>query len=123
MAEKLMEKYRKLPQQVKASFWFVVCGFLQKAISLLTTPIFSRLLSTSDYGLFSVFNTWENIIIIIASLNLASGVYLRGLIKFEDDKDEFSASLQSLYSINTLAVFVIYLIGSSFWSCRSDMCV
>ena len=116
MAEKLMEKYRKLPQQVKASFWFVVCGFLQKAISLLTTPIFSRLLSTSDYGLFSVFNTWENIIIIIASLNLASGVYLRGLIKFEDDKDEFSASLQSLYSINTLAVFVIYLIGSSFWS-------
>lgn len=28
MAEKLMEKYRKLPQQVKASFWFVVCGFL-----------------------------------------------------------------------------------------------
>lgn len=88
MINALMEKYRKFSKQVKASFWFVVCGFLQKAISLLTTPIFSRLLSTSDYGVFSVFTTWENIIIIIASLNLASGVYLRGPIKFEDDKDD-----------------------------------
>ena len=39
MINALMEKYRKFPKQVKASFWFVVCGFLQKAISLLTTPI------------------------------------------------------------------------------------
>ena len=68
MINALMEKYRKFPKQVKASFWFVVCGFLQKAISLLTTPIFSRLLSTSDYGVFSVFTTWENIIIIIAMI-------------------------------------------------------
>ena len=121
MINALMEKYRKFPKQVKASFWFVVCGFLQKAISLLTTPIFSRLLSTSDYGVFSVFTTWENIIIIIASLNLASGVYLRGLIKFEDDKDEFTASLQCLYTINTFAVFLIYVLFSSFWSRLFDL--
>ena len=80
-----MNKYKKMPQQVKASLWFVICGFLQKAISLITTPIFSRLLTTSEYGIYSVYQTWAGIIIIFASLNLASGVYLRGLIKYEDD--------------------------------------
>lgn len=121
MFSKALNKYRALPQQVKASFWFVVCGFLQKAISLLTTPIFSRLLTTEEYGVFSVFSTWQSIIIIIASLNLSSGVYLRGLIKFEDDSEEFTASLQCLYTLNTLFVFLIYMLFSDFWNTLFDL--
>ena len=116
MVHKLLGKYRSIPQQAKASLWFVICGFLQKAISLLTTPIFSRLLTTEEYGGFNVFTTWESIIIILASLNLASGVYLRGLVKFENDNDEFTASLHSLYLLNACIVFVIYLVFSDFWN-------
>lgn len=121
MFNKALDKYRALPQQVKASFWFVVCGFLQKAISLLTTPIFSRLLTTEEYGVFSVFLTWQSIIIIIASLNLSSGVYLRGLIKFEDDSEEFTASLQCLYTLNTALVFCVYALFSGFWNNLLDL--
>lgn len=121
MLKKLILKYKNLPQQVKASVWFVICGFIQKAISLLTTPIFSRILSTSEYGIFSVFMAWQNIVIIIASLNLASGVYLRGLIKFEDDSDEFTASLQSLYVINWTFVFGIYGIFYGFWNSVTEL--
>ena len=105
-----------MPQQVRASMWFVICGVLQKGISFLTTPIFSRLLTTSEYGIVSVFTTWHNIVIIFASLNLASGVYLRGLIKYEDDQEEFTASLQSLYLANFTIVFIIYIIFSGFWN-------
>ena len=113
---KLFDQYRKMPQQVKASLWFVVCGFIQKAISLLTTPVFSRILTTSEYGIFSVYQSWQSIIIIIASLNLASGVYLRGLIKYENDQEEFTASLQSLYLVNFLVVFSVYLLFRTFWN-------
>lgn len=113
---KLIAKYRGMPQQVRASLWFVICGFLQKAISLLTTPIFSRLLTTSEYGLFHVYQSWQSILLIFASLNLASGVYLRGLIKYEDDQEEFTASLQSLYLVNCLLVFSVYLLFSPFFN-------
>ncbi|MCD8097561.1 MAG: oligosaccharide flippase family protein, partial [Lachnospiraceae bacterium] len=82
MIKKGIEKYKSLSQEVKASFWFLVCGFLQRGISLITTPIFSRVLSTAEYGDFSVFNTWTNVISIFATLNLASGGYTRGLIKY-----------------------------------------
>ena len=42
--QKLVKKYTDLPIQVKASMWFFVCAFLQKGISFITTPIFTRLL-------------------------------------------------------------------------------
>ena len=119
--QKTLQKYREMPKQVKASVWFVICGFIQRGITFLTTPIFSRLLTTSEYGIYSVYNTWHNIIIIFASLNLASGVYLRGLIKYEEDREEFTASLQSLYLLNFLIVFAVYVCFSGFWSNLLDL--
>lgn len=116
MLKKILNKYNSIPDQVKASIWFVICGILQKAITLLTTPIFSRLLTTSEFGVISVFNTLQNIVIIFASLNLASGVYLRGLIKFKENSDEFTVSLHSLYIINFIIVFFIYIIFNNFWN-------
>lgn len=116
MLKKIKQKYDNFPQTVRASFWFLVCGFIQRGISLLTTPIFSRLLSTSEYGDFNVYNSWHNIIIIFASLNLASGVYMRGLVKYEDDRDKFSGSLQILYLVTTSITLAIYLIFHNWWN-------
>lgn len=115
MLKKLCDKYKRIPITVKASFWFLVCGFIQRGISLITTPIFSRLLSTSEYGDFGVYTSWYNIIIIFASLNLASGVYMRGLVKYEEDKDRFTGSLQCLYILTTAICFSIYMIFQKQW--------
>lgn len=116
MLKKLIEKYKQIPMTVKASFWFLICGFIQRGIALITTPIFSRLLSTSEYGDFSVYTSWYNIIIIFASLNLASGVYMRGLVKYEEDKDGFTGSLQCLYMLTTSLCFVIYMLFQGKWN-------
>ena len=107
---KIISKYKSLPVIVKASFWFLICSFLQKGISVITTPIFTRLLTTAEYGAYNVFNSWENIIIVIVSLNLFYGVYTRGLVKFEEDRKKFSSSMQGLTVILLLIWLVIYLI-------------
>lgn len=86
MIRDYLKKYKNLPVQVRASFWFLICSFLQKGISMITTPIFTRLLSTSEYGQFSVFNSWLGICTVIVSLQLYAGVYTSGLVKFEDEK-------------------------------------
>ena len=80
--QKLVKKYTDLPIQVKASMWFFVCAFLQKGISFITTPIFTRLLSTSEYGQYNVYTSWMSVLIVIVTLNLYCGVYSRGLVKF-----------------------------------------
>lgn len=116
MLKKYTKMYKSLPVQIKASFWFLVCSFLQRGISALTTPIFTRLLTTEEYGNFSVFNSWLNILTIFLTLNLSLGVYTQGLVKFEDERNVFSSSLQGITTVLTFAWLVVYLIGHNFWN-------
>ena len=106
----LLKKYRSLPVQAKASIWFLICAFLQKGISVLTTPIFTRLLTAAEYGQFNVFNSWLSILQIFISLNLSFGVYAQGLVKFSEDRYVFSSSMQGLSSILSVFWTIIYIL-------------
>lgn len=112
----LKKKYDSFPVQVKASFWFLICSFIQRGLSVITTPIFTRLLSTSEYGLFSVFSSWKGIVTIFVTLSLSAGVYTQGLIKFSDNRDVFSSSLQGLTTTLVVLWVSIYLINPGFWN-------
>lgn len=101
--------YRGLAIQVKASMWFLVCSFLQKGISMITTPIFTRLMTTTEYGQYSVFNSWLNIVTIVVSLNLYAGVFTQGLVKFKEERSVFASSLQGLTTVMVLAWTIIYI--------------
>ena len=113
---KIKNKYESLPVQVRASFWFLICSFLQKGISMITTPIFTRIMSPSDYGQFGVFNSWYGIISVIVALGLTGGVHTQGLIKYDKDRKVFSSSLQGLTISLVIGWFLIYLLFRNFWN-------
>lgn len=115
-AKDAIERYKVLPVQLKASFWYLVCLFLQRAISTLTTPIFTRLLSTSEYGQLSVFNSWYGIAIVIVPLCLSAGMHMQGVVKFGEERDVFTSSLQGLVLLLVLCWGGIYLIAMPFWN-------
>lgn len=108
MIKQILKKYKSLPIQVKGSFWFLLCGFLSRGISFITVPIFTRLLSTEEYGQFNVFNSWFGIVSVIITLNLSHGVYAQGLVKFDDKRNEYSSSLQGLCFTLVLIWSLIY---------------
>lgn len=103
---KVLKKYQSLPINIKASLWFLVSAFFQRGISVITTPIFTRLMTPAEYGEFSVFYSWCGIITIFVTLNLFFGVYVRGLVKFEKERSIFSSSMEGL----TLALVIFWLI-------------
>lgn len=109
-------KYKKLPIQIKASFWFFICAFLQKAIGTISTPIFTRLMTPAEYGQFNVFNSWLGIIGILITLCLFYGVYMQGLVKFDRRREIFSSSMQWLTLILVLLWTIIYAIGYRFFN-------
>lgn len=111
---KFLEKYNKLSIIAKASFWFVICSFIQKGISVIVTPIFTRLLSVSEYGSFNVFTSWQYILNVFVSLCLSAGVYQQGLVKYEDDMDCFSSSMQGLTFVIVVFWLGFYLIFHNF---------
>ena len=113
---KLVHKYKGLPVQVRASFWFLICSFLQKGISMITTPIFTRLLSTAEYGQYNVFNSWLGIVTIFVSLSLSAGVYTQGLVKFDKDRNVFASSIQGLTTTLVVLWTIVYLLFHTYWN-------
>ena len=71
----ILTKLKNMSPAAKASFWFVVSNVVLKGISFITTPIFTRLLDATDYGISSVFITWESVISIFATLILLLFIY------------------------------------------------
>ena len=104
------EKYDKLPKQIKASFWFLVCSFMQKGVSAISTPIFTRLLSPEEYGRFDSLLSWQAILCVLFTLNLYYGVYTSGLVKFKEKKNEFISAFEGLTSLLVFSGLVLYLI-------------
>ncbi len=116
MIKRICEKYKKIPIQVRASIWFLTCSFFQKAISVISTPIFTRLLSNDEYGKFSVYTSWQSIIGIFVTLNLFCGVYTSGLVKFKENRAEFISAMEGLTTVLSVVGFVIYLMFSAFFN-------
>ena len=112
----LIGKYKNISAPAKASIWYIVCNVLQKGISLLTTPIFTRFLTTEEYGLYTIYQSWYSIVVIFATLYLASGVYNNGLVKFPEDKAAFTSSMLGLTFVCSGIILVLFLIFPQFWT-------
>lgn len=106
----LWNKYKSIGVEAKASIWYTICNFLQKGISFIVVPIYIRLISTDEYGEWSVFQSWAGILIIFASLNLYAGVYTKTLVDMsgEKERDRYTASMQGLGTLVTLCLVMCY---------------
>ena len=110
MVKGFLEKYRLLPIQVKASLWFVVSNVLVRGISFITLPIFARLLTTEDYGIIGVYQSWVSIISIITTLTIWGGVFNVGMVKYEKRIPEMISSFQGMAVSITLFVFSLTML-------------
>ncbi len=108
--KKMYKHYISMPVAVKASVWFALCNFMQKGINILTIPIFTRLLTTEQYGVYTIYQSWYNLIYIFATLNLAAGVFNNGMIKFENERNRYTSALNGLSMTVTAILFAIYLL-------------
>lgn len=103
-------KYNNLSLEVKASLWFMICSMLQKGISFITVPIFTRIMTASEYGQYSVFLSWESILAIFVTFNLSYQVFNNGMVKYKNHKDAYTTSMVGLTFIIAISSFILYLI-------------
>lgn len=107
LIKKGIQAFQGMSVQVKASMAFMAVNFMQKGVSFLTAPIFTRLLTTEEYGVITIYSSWLDVIGIFAMFGLYNNVYCRGILEFKEDKRNFTFSLLSLSNVITLAVFVL----------------
>jgi O-antigen/teichoic acid export membrane protein len=88
---------------LKSGVWYTVSSISVKAVLIITTPIFTRLMSTEDYGISATFTTWFTLLNVICSLNLWYSIG-RAKLDWPGKLDEFVGSIQLLASLFTLAI-------------------
>lgn len=108
--KKIKSQYDSISIVAKATIWFVLCSIIQKAISLITTPIFTRLMTTEQYGQFSVYSSWLQIFAVMTTLRLSGAVFNKGMSKYKDDRDAYTSSMQIVTCILTIIIFGVYLL-------------
>lgn len=104
--------YRKQSVRVKAGFWFVIVATLQKAFSLITVPVFTRIMSVNQYGIYSAYLSWLSLMKVFFTLNLESGAYSNVLGKENDIniKNEMTISFCNLCFVIISIGLCIYLL-------------
>lgn len=109
MSSKLIEKYKKTPVTIRASLWFAACSILQRGISLITTPIFTRLISTEEYGIYTMYMSWLEIFSIFVTFKLSEAVFNKSMISVEpEDRRSTLGSYQLLILCLWSACFLLY---------------
>lgn len=82
---------------LKAGAWYTISSITLKAVSIITAPIFTRLLTPTDYGMFNNFFSWQTILACFFGLCLNYSIG-RAKIDFKEDFDGYLASIQTLSS-------------------------
>ena len=111
MVKGLRMKYNRMTAPVKMALWFLVCSFLQRGIGLITTPIFTRIMTDAEFGRYSVYNSWYSIISVFATLSISGNCFTRELVVAEDErkKYELASSLYGLIICIIAGFGIIYL--------------
>ena len=71
----------------KASMCYLLGNIFNKGIAFLTVPIFTRILSTSDYGIVTTYNSWIGIVSMLLGFALHMAIR-SSFIDYREKVDE-----------------------------------
>ena len=113
---KLKAKWDNIPLTAKVSIAYAVCSIIQRCLSFITLPLFTRLLTTEQYGQYTVYQSWQGILSIFLTLNLAYGSFSTAMVKFEKDREGYISSVEGVCLLLSAIFFAVYLPLQVFWN-------
>lgn len=106
----VIRKFKSASPAAKASLALLFANLVVKGLSMISGPIFTRIMPSSQYGIVSTFSSWQSLLMTIVTLNLGAGVFNNGMLEYRDDRDSFQYSLTVLSTITAIIFAVVYFV-------------
>lgn len=106
---KIVKAWNGLSLAVRTSIAIMIASFFQSGMKLLFVPVFTRMLTTTEYGIVTVFESVQTTLGTITMLSLHASCYSRGMQEFKEDRDLFTSSLLFLSNVCTIVVGAVFL--------------
>ena len=103
----IQNKWNILPVEMKVSIAFAFSGIIQKAVSFLALPLFSRILTTEQFGQLIVYQSCMGIITVLITLQLPYGSFSKAMVTFKNQRDEYISCVETICLC--LAIFFLLL--------------
>ena len=97
----------------RASVWYIGTSIITKALGILMTPIFTRLLTGEEYGAYALYMSYLGIGSLICASLFSGSVIYKGL-KEHEESDSFITSVIGVNSIFCLLVCLFLFAFSGF---------
>lgn len=98
------------------TFYNILSTVIRTGISFFTIPIFTRLLGTEQYGLYSLYVSWYNVLCCVIALGCGQGI-ATGMYAFKEDYPRFRSSIllggTIMCGFSTIIGVICYFIFSS----------
>jgi O-antigen/teichoic acid export membrane protein len=94
---------------IKSASWYTISKLLVMVLSFISIPIFTHLLTTSDYGIFALFTVWIGLLTPFAGLGLHLSIP-RAKIEFKDSYYSYASSIISFVFMLFIIIFVVFYI-------------
>lgn len=107
--KKLVKKYKLLNNEFKASIWYTISNVLQKSAPWLIMIILTHIVSSAEYGMYSIYMSWVEIVEIVVTLRIYSNGFVAGLVRNNERKDDYSTTIEKI-SILLVTVWGIIVI-------------
>ncbi|WP_289068329.1 lipopolysaccharide biosynthesis protein [uncultured Bifidobacterium sp.] len=103
---KLRRIYSELSDTKKSVLWYTAAMVIQNGVLFLFTPVYTRILPDEQYGMFSVYQSWQQVVSIVSVVAMDRCVTV-GFMKYEGNRRGFLSSLQALMTLTVLCCAVL----------------
>lgn len=111
----MASKAEKGNKSLKASAFYLVGNLFNKALAFFTIPIFTRLLTTSEYGISQTYLSWVSILTLIVGMSLGNSIRT-AYIDFGDDIEGYMSSIYGLSLLSFVGSSALIITGMLIWS-------
>ncbi|SFC09883.1 Membrane protein involved in the export of O-antigen and teichoic acid [Alkalibacterium subtropicum] len=88
---------------LKAGGLYLLGNVFNKGMVFLTIPIFTRILTTHEYGLINTYISWVTVFVSILGLSMNMGVMI-GFTEYEHEIDDYMSSVTTVTLVNSVIV-------------------
>ena len=103
----IISKLKNASIVTKTSMAYVFCVCLQKGIQILTWPLFTRMLTLEQYGQYTIYVSWVDIVTVFLTLNLSVGLFPKAMEIFPEKRDAYISTCQTISILLTIVFGII----------------
>ena len=89
-------KKLRLSLPARATVFYTLTGAIERGVGFIFTPIYTRILSPEEFGLYPLYVSWLGIATVIITLEMTGNAVYRGLARFSGNDSKYISSAMGL---------------------------